>query len=304
MQDKKQTHYARISLLVSVIIIGLKMVAYWFTNSVGLLSDALESLVNVIGAGIALWMLWIASLPPDDEHAYGHSKAEYFSSAAEGMLIMFAAVSIAFAAIERLFHPQPLEQVGLGVGVSLLASLLNLGTALYLFKAAKAHHSISLKANAHHLMTDVWTSVGVLVGIGIVVLTGWQWLDPAIGLIMAVNIIWTGYQLVRESALGLMDTALPKTERQQVESILKQYAEKGIQYHALRTRQAGARKFISVHVLVPGDWTVHRGHQLLEQIEAEVRATLPNISIFTHLESLDDEASWHDMHLDREDVFD
>lgn len=291
--------YAWLSIATAVITMGLKVVAYSLTGSIGLLSDAMESLVNLAGALMALAMLTVAARPADDEHTYGHSKAEYFSSGVEGTLILLAAVSIGIAAVQRLITPRPLEQIGLGLGVSIVASLVNLGVALVLRSAARRHQSITLEANARHLMTDVWTSAGVLIGVGAVALTDWERLDPIVALVVAGNIIWTGVRIVRTSALGLMDTALPLGEQDTVRKVLDQFNQLGIQFHALRTRQAGARRFVSLHVLVPGGWTVHQGHRMLERIEEEIRKALPNTTVFTHLESLDDPASWDDMMLDR-----
>lgn len=297
------TRFAWLSIGAAILTIGLKTVAYFLTGSVGLLSDALESLVNLAGAFMALAMLTIAARPADEEHAYGHSKAEYFSSGAEGALILIAAVSIIVTAIPRLIDPQPLEQVGLGMGVSVLASVVNLVVALFLLRAGKKHDSITLQANAQHLLTDVWTSVGVLIGVGLVALTGWQRLDPIVAFIVAGNIIWHGFHIVRDSVLGLMDTALSVDDLQTLKDALASHMQNGVQYHALRTRQSGARKFASMHILVPDVWTVKRGHHLLEEIESDIRRALPGITVFTHLEPLGDPASWQDTKLDREDVF-
>jgi cation diffusion facilitator family transporter len=294
------TRYAWLSIAAALATIGLKSTAYWLTGSVGLLSDALESFVNLAGAVIALGMLSLAARPPDADHAYGHDKAEYFSSGVEGSLILLAAASIAVAAIRRFFFPVELEQLGLGLGISLAASLINLGIALTLQRAGRRYESVTLEANAQHLLTDVWTSAGVLLAVGLVALTGVHALDPLIALLVAANITRAGIGIVRRSALGLMDTALPPAEVDQVQAIMKRYTGEGIGYHALRTRQAGARRFVTLHVLVPGDWSVHRGHQLLEQIEAEIRAALPNASVLTHLESREDSSSWEDVGLDRD----
>lgn len=292
------TRFAWLSIAAAVLTITLKAVAYLLTGSVGLLSDALESIVNLIGGLMALSMLIVAARPPDDEHDYGHSKAEYFSSGVEGSLILVAAVSIGIAAFQRLLTPKPLEQVGLGLAVSVVASVVNLSVALILLRASKRYNSITLEANAHHLMTDVWTSVGVLFGVGAVVVTGWQRLDPIVAFIVAANIVWSGVRIVRKSVLGLMDTALSAEEQSVIRRVLDEHSQNGIEYHALRTRQAGMRGFVSFHVLVPGDWTVQRGHDLLEEVEADLRCALPNITIFTHLESLEDPTSWHDTALD------
>jgi len=292
--------YAWLSIAAAIITIGLKASAYFFTGSVGLFSDALESLVNLVGALMALAMLTVAARPEDEEHTYGHSKAEYFSSGVEGTLILIAAVSIAVAAIQRLLIPRPLEQIGLGLGISVIASLVNLGVALVLRRAGRRFESITLDANSRHLMTDVWTSGGVVVGVGAVALTGWQWLDAGVAIAVAANIVWSGVGIVRRSVLGLMDAALSASEQEQLKKVLDPFRDTGIQFHALRTRQAGARRFVSMHVIVPGEWTVNQGHQLLERIEADIRRSLPGVTVFTHLESLDDPASWDDVTLDRE----
>ena len=301
MRTQKLTQYAWLSIATAVSTIALKTVAYVLTGSVGLFSDAVESLVNLVGAVMALSMLIVAARPADEDHTYGHSKAEYFSSGVEGTLILIAALSIAAAAVRRLLVPQPLEQVGIGLGVSAAASVINLAVAIILMRAAKQHHSITLEANAQHLFTDVWTSVGVIAAVAAVAATGWLHLDPIVAMLVAGNILWTGTRIVRRSILGLMDTALPPEELVAVKAALDVHLSDGIEYHALRTRQSGARRFVSFHVLVPGEWTVHRGHELLEDLEARIRAVVPNVTVFTHLESLDDPSSWDDQHLDRGD---
>ncbi|MDP1716372.1 MAG: cation diffusion facilitator family transporter [Anaerolineales bacterium] len=293
------TRFAWLSIGAAVLTITLKSIAYLLTGSVGLLSDALESVVNLVGALMALAMLTIAARPADEDHTYGHGKAEYFSSGVEGTLILIAALSIIVAAIPRLITPKPLEQVGLGLGVSVGAALVNLIVALILMRASKRYQSITLEANAHHLITDVWTSAGVLAGVGLVVITGWERLDPVVAFIVAANIIWSGFRIVKMSALGLMDTALSVEEQNLVQKMLEPYTQNGVEFHALRTRQSGARQFVSLHVIVPGRWTVQRGHRLLENIEADIRRALPKVTVFTHLESLNDPASWDDTNLDR-----
>ena len=282
--------------------IALKTIAYVLTGSVGLLSDALESLVNLAGAAMALGMLTVAARPADRDHPHGHDKAEYLSSGVEGALILLAAMGIGVAAVGRLLHPRPLEQIGLGLAVSILASLVNLAVSMVLLRAGRRNQSITLEANAHHLMTDVWTSVGVIGGVGLVTVTHWLWLDPVVALVVAANIVWTGVSILRRSALGLMDTALVPKEQEALEAVIRRRLPESVQYHALRTRQSGARRFVSLHVLVPGDWTVQRGHQLLERLEQDIRRTVPNVSVLTHLESLDDPASWDDQTLDRTDA--
>lgn len=296
------TRFAWLSIAAAVTTIALKASAYLLTGSVGLLSDALESIVNLVGALMALAMLTVAARPADEEHEFGHSKAEYFSSGVEGTLILLAAVSIIASAIPRLITPRPLEQIGLGLGVSVVASLINLGVAQVLLRAAKQHRSITLEADARHLMTDVWTSVGVLVGVGAVALTGWARLDAIVACLVAANIVWLGVGIVRKSVLGLMDTALPVDDQKKLQKTLEPYTQRGVQYHALRTRESGVRKFVSLHVLVPGTWTVQRGHRLLENMEADIRHALPGVTVFTHLEPLDDPASWDDTSLDRTDT--
>ena len=299
MRTPNLTRFAWLSIAAALATIALKTVAYVLTGSVGLLSDAVESIVNLVGAVMALSMLTVASRPADEDHSYGHSKAEYFSSGVEGTLILVAALSIAVAAGRRLLAPQPLEQIGVGLAVSVVASLINLAVALVLLRVGRQHHSITLEANAQHLFTDVWTSAGVIVGVAAVAGTGWLRLDPIVALLVAGNILWTGTRIVRKSVLGLMDTALPPEELVAVKAALDSHLNDGIEYHALRTRQSGARRFVSLHVLVPGEWTVHRGHALLEDLEARIRAAVPNVTVFTHLESLDDPASWDDQLLDR-----
>ncbi|GMU55503.1 MAG: transporter [Candidatus Xenobia bacterium] len=290
--------YAWASIAAALATVGMKLGAYWVTGSVGLLSDALESVVNLVAATLALGMLWWAEQPADEGHPFGHAKAEYFSSGVEGALIVLAAVGIGSAALPRLFAPQPLESLGLGLALAGGASLVNLGVALFLLKAGRKHNSIALEADAHHLLTDVWTSVGVVGGILLVWLTGWLWLDPALALAVAFHIVWTGVQLVKRSTQGLMDAAIPKAEQEAIEQVLEGYRQQGLDFHALRTRRAGSRSFVSLHVLVPGSWTVQRGHELLEQVERDLRAVSPTkVSVLTHLEPLEDPASFRDEQL-------
>ncbi|AFY91260.1 cation diffusion facilitator family transporter [Chroococcidiopsis thermalis] len=291
--------YAYLSILAAIVTIALKLGAYRLTGSVGLLSDAIESGVNLVAALIALWALTYAAKPADAEHAFGHSKAEYFSSAAEGGLIMLAAASIAIEAWRRLLHPEPLTQIGLGLGLSLLATAVNGIVALILLKAGRRLRSITLRADAHHLFTDVWTSGGVVLGILLVQVTGWLVLDPIVALVVAANIVWAGLRLLRETGSGLLDTALPEDEQQAIALIFGEYKHQGIQFHALRTRIAGSRRFISFHVLVPGNWTVQQGHELCEEIELAIERVLPGSHVLTHLEPLEDPASWNDRELER-----
>ena len=251
MKGTSLTRFAWLSIAAAVLTIGLKTIAWWITGSVGLLSDAMESVVNLVGGFMALAMLTVAERPADEDHPYGHGKAEYFSSGVEGTLIVIAAVSIGVAAVDRLISPKPLEEIGIGLAVSIVASSVNLGVALLLLRVGRKSNSITLEANARHLLTDVWTSIGVIVGVGMVALTGWARLDPIVALVVAANIIWTGVGIIRRSVGGLMDTALPAEDRVAVQEVLKSHEQVGVKFHALWTRQAGARKFISLPLLVP-----------------------------------------------------
>ncbi|HTP52737.1 MAG TPA: cation diffusion facilitator family transporter [Anaeromyxobacteraceae bacterium] len=296
---KSLSRFAWLSIVAAVLSIALKWAAYRLTGSVGLLSDAIESVVNLVAAGLALGMLGLASRPPDEEHAFGHSKAEYFASAVEGALILAAASAIAFAAVQRVLEPGRLERLGLGLAVSTAASLLNLAVARVLFRVARRHRSIALEADAHHLMADVWTSLAVLLGVGLVAATGWERLDPVVALVAAANIVRTGVSLVRRSLHGLLDAALPEADLRALEEVLARHRGPEVQFHAVRTRQAAARSFVSMHVLVPGDWSVRRGHELVEEIEREVCVAIPGANVMTHLEALEDPTSWLDAGLDR-----
>jgi cation diffusion facilitator family transporter len=293
------TRFAWLSIAAAVTTIVMKTAAWWLTGSVGLLSDAAESVVNLMAAAMTLMMLTVAARPPDEDHEWGHNKAEYFASAVEGMLILVAAVAIAWTGVNRLLHPKPIEQAGLGLVISTGASLVNWAVARVLFRAGKQHHSIALEADAHHLMTDVWTSAGVLAGIAVVAFTGWQRLDPIVALLVAANIVWTGVQLIRRSSLGLLDTAITAEEQEALKKVLTAFEPRGVTFHAVRTRQAASRRFITMHVLVPGDWTVRRGHALAEEIEQAICAAIPNAHAMTHLEAIEDPASFADQGLDR-----
>jgi cation diffusion facilitator family transporter len=286
--------YAALSIIAAALTIALKFGAYVLTGSVGLLSDAFESIVNLVAALAAFWALSYAAKPPDAEHTFGHSKAEYFSSALEGILILVAAGSITIVAVPRFMHPQSIEQVGLGMGLSLLATAINGGVAWILFGASRRLRSITLRADAHHLLTDVWTSVGVVGGIGLVSITGLSILDPIVAILVAANIVWTGCKLLQETGAGLLDSAIPDKDRQKIVSIMSEYEPQGIQFHALRTRVAGSHSFVSFHVLVPGAWTVQKGHDLCQEIEQSICSALPGTDVTTHLEPLEDPVSWDD----------
>jgi cation diffusion facilitator family transporter len=291
--------YTLLSIAAAVLTIALKFFAYKLTNSVGLLSDAMESGVNLIAALAAFWALSYAAKPPDREHPFGHAKAEYFSSGLESILIVIAAISIAIAAIERLSHPQAVEQIGWGLVLSTIATGLNGGVAYVLLKAGQRLRSITLRADAHHLLTDVWTSVGVVVGIFLVQLTGWLILDPLIAIAVAVNIVWAGFRLLGETGSGLLDRALPIKEQNLIKQIFIPYEQRGIVFHAMRTRVSGSHRFVSFHVLVPGQWTVQQGHDLCEEVELAIAQILPETQVATHLEPIEDPASWDDQILEQ-----
>ena len=301
MQNRASlTRFAWLSIAAALATITLKTGAYLLTGSVGLLSDAIESLVNLAGAIMALVMLTIAARPADEIHVYGHSKAEYFASVTEGLLILGAAIGIISAAMNRLFHPRELEQLGFGLVVSIAASAINLIVSRILLREGKNRRSITLEADAHHLMTDVWTSAGVIIGVAIAGFTGWRLVDPLVAIAVALNIIWTGIQLVNRSVSGLMDAALPVQEQGLIKNVMEKYLEKGVNFHALRTRQAAARRFVSVHMLVPGEWTVHDAHHIAEDFESDIREALGSVvTVLTHIEPVEDELSMEDMFLDR-----
>jgi cation diffusion facilitator family transporter len=294
------TRYAWLSIAAALVTITMKSAAYFLTGSVGLLSDALESTVNLAAAIVALLALRILIRPADDEYTFGYSKVEYFASGFEGGMILLAAASIVITAMPRLIHPVPLEQLGLGLAISAAASVINLVVAQILMRAGKRYNSITLEADSRHLMTDVWTTIGVLVGIGLVALTGYERLDPIVALIVAANIVFTGYKLLVRSGRGLMDVALPPEETNQVKAIIDSYQGQGVRYHALRSRQSASRKFMVVHLLVPGNWTVFQGHQVAERIENEVLRAIPNSNIATHVEPVEDPVSLNDEALDRQ----
>jgi cation diffusion facilitator family transporter len=292
--------YAVLSIAAAVTTIGLKLGAYFLTGSVGLFSDAAESVVNLVAAVAALWALTLAVRPPDEEHAFGHNKAEYFSSGLESALIIIAAAWIGVTAWDRLMDPQPLQNVGLGLSITLLAAALNGVVALVILRAGRRLRSITLRADAQHLLTDVWTSIGVVLGVLMVQLTGWLVLDPLIGLLVAANIVRTGFRLLRDTAEGLLDRALPPEDQEVISRVLSRYERQGIRFHAVRTRAAGQRRFVSMHVLVPGQWTVQQGHDLSEKIEREVALALPQSTFFIHIEPSEDPVSFEDQSLDRE----
>lgn len=292
--------FAWLSVGAAFATIALKTLAWWLTGSVGLLSDALESIVNLAAALLAVTMLRVAASPPDENHPYGFSKAEYFAAGIEGALIVLAAAGILASAIPRLLEPEPLESPGLGLTLSVAASAINLAVGVLLIRVGRRHHSIALEADGHHLITDVWTSAGVIIGVGLVFLTGWLRLDPLVALGVAAHIVWTGLRLMRRSWRGLLDAAIPSEDTGEVTKLFAEYSKRyGVSFHALRTRQAGKRRFISFHFLVPDAWSVAQAHRLSEEIEERIRSLVPNASIFTHIEPISDPSSYEDQGLDR-----
>ena len=294
MTVRSPTFYAGLSVATSAVVIGLKFAAYFMTHSVGLLSDAVESLVNIAAALVALAVLSYSHHAPDREHNFGHEKAQYFSSGIEGALVFVAAGAIVWTSVPRLLHPAPLEQVSLGLTLSVLASFANAGCAWLMLRAARVHRSITLEADARHLLTDVWTTGGVVVGVLLVEGTGILRLDPIIAIAVAIHILWTGFELMTRSFHGLMDRAIPDADRAVIIEVLEALRHQGADYHALRTRESGAKSFVDVHVLVPGRMSVQEGHDLAENLENEIRARLPHVEVLTHLEPLEDPRSWDD----------
>lgn len=291
--------YAWLSVAAALVTMALKGTAAWLTGSLGLLSDALESFVNLGAALIAVVSLKVAAREPDEKHPYGYTKAEYFSAAVEGALIVLAALAIVAVAVPRLIEPRPIARFDIGIVISLVAAAVNLGTALVLLRAGKNHDSVALEADGYHLLTDVWTSIGVVVGVGATVLTGWLALDPLIAIAVAAHIAWTGAKVLRRSLLGLMDRALPEPEMEHIREILEPYRVRGLDYHALRTRRAGRLRLVDMHLLVPGAMTVSEAHRVADEIEDKIRAALPGSAVLTHLEPIEDPASYQDQDLIR-----
>lgn len=291
------SRFALLSIAVAVVTIALKTLAWQLTGSVGLLSDAAESLVNLVAAIGAFTALRVAARPADAGHNFGHSKAEYFSAVAEGAMIVVAAAVIIYAAVDRLFHPQELDSVGIGLFVSVAATVLNGVVGLVLIRAGRRHRSLTLEADGQHLLTDVWTTIGVIVGVMLVALTGWLPLDPLVAIAVAINIIVVGARLIWRSGAGLMDAALPDDDRSAVEAVLDRYREQGIGFHDIRTREAGHERFVQMHMLVPGDWSVQRAHDLGEEIEADLDAALDHLSVTIHVEPVDDPRSYEEWRL-------
>ncbi|MCL4354410.1 cation diffusion facilitator family transporter [Patescibacteria group bacterium] len=294
---KNLSKFAYLSITAALATIGLKFTAYLLTGSVGILSDALESVINLIAAVIALIAIRVSQKPPDEKHMYGHSKAEYFSSIIEGLLIFAAAISIGYAAIIRLMHPQPIEQAYFGIAIATFASVINLIAGLTLLKAGKKYRSITLEADAHHLFTDVWTSAGVILGVIVVAVTRLNILDPIVALLVAFNILYTGYRLITKSAEGFMDTAIEDIDSTRIRRILAGYKKQGVKFHALKTRQSAAKTFMSVHMLVPENWTMKKANNMVEKMEKDIRTSFINIDVLTHLETIEDPRSQKDIDL-------
>ena len=294
MSGRSPGFYIGLSVATSLVTMALKFGAYFLTGSVGLLSDALESFVNLGAALVAAATLSYAHSGEDEDHNFGHEKAEYFSSGIEGALIFVAAAAIIWSALPRLAAPQPLEQVGLGLALSVAAAGANLLCGWFLLKGAREHRSITLEADAHHLLTDVWTTAGVIAAVAVVHFTGWLVLDPVIAIVVALQILWTGWSLIRRSFDGLMDRAIPDEERARIAAILDQVKARGGDYHRLRTRVSGKKSFVDVHILVPGAMSVHDAHDLAHGLEQDIEAAVPHVEVLTHLESLEDPRSWDD----------
>jgi len=291
--------YAWISLAVAFLMIAAKTAAYRLTGSVSLLSDAIESIVNALGASAAIWALSLSARPPDDEHTYGHDKAEYFSSGFEGALIVMAAVGIIYTSVIRLFNPEPVTASVVGIGLALGTSAVNYVLAQWIKKAAIENNSIALEADSHHLMSDVISSFVVCIGVIVATNTPWWWIDPVIAMLVGLNIIRMGWDLVRRSMNGLLDASFADAELQALHNVLKQFESDEVMFHAIRTRISGARKFVSMHVLVPGNWSVAHGHELLEKIEIAVHVAFHNTNVITHIEPNDDPLSFEDIQLHR-----
>jgi len=289
------TRFAWLSIAAAVVTIGMKTTAWMMTGSVGLLSDAAESVVNLVAGVVALIALKVAAAPASERYTYGRTKAEYFSAAIEGMMIFVAAAVILVSAVERFLNPRPLDNVGIGLVISIVASVVNGAVAIVLLRAGRRYRSLTLTADGHHLMTDVVTSVGVVVGVGLVWLTDWTRLDPIVAFAVGVNIIVTGIRLLLESMRGLLDVTLPEEENARLTEILRSHTTEETRFHGLQTRVSGRERYATVHVLVPDDWTVLAGHDFIEGIEREMREAVPGLVVLSHLEPISDPASYEDI---------
>lgn len=288
VSSRNLTRFAWLSIAAAVVTIGLKFTAFLLTGSVGLLSDGAESVVNLVAAVVALIALSIAARPPDERHQYGHAKAEYLSAVVEGAMIFVAAAFIIWSAVQRLLDPQPIDNVGIGLAISVGASVVNGLVALVLLRAGKQHRSITLEADGKHLMTDVWTSVGVVAAVFLVALTDWLILDPIIAIAVGINILIAGWRLIRVSLDGLLDTALAPDVRDYLDAVIARFVSDDVAVHAVRSREAGHQRFVTMHVLVPGDWSVTRGHDVCHDLEEAIAAAIDNCHVETHLEPLED----------------
>jgi cation diffusion facilitator family transporter len=287
--------FAYLSIVTGIVVFSLKLGAWMLTGSVGLLSDALESTVNIVAAVIALFALKTAMKPADEKHHFGRGKAEYFSASIEGFMILFAALIIVVTAAERFINPREIEQLGWGLAISTGASILNGVVAVTLIRAGKKYRSPVLNADGRHLMTDVWTSVGVIIGVGLVQLTGWLRLDALVAMAVGVNIVITGLKLLRDSTSKLMDKSLSEEDHQTIVDVLKKFETDEVKFHALQTRESGRHRFVSMHVLVPGAWTIQQGHNLSEDLEQMIIQELPDTTVQTHVEPIEDPRSWEDI---------
>ncbi|GAA1890917.1 cation diffusion facilitator family transporter [Williamsia serinedens] len=292
------TRYALLSIVASIVVIVMKVVAWRVSGSVGLLSDAAESTVNVVAAIGAFVALRVASRPADADHNFGHTKAEYFSAVFEGVMIVVASAFIIVAAVDRLLNPSGLESVGLGLAISVAATVINAVVGLVLIRAGRAHRSLTLEADGKHLMTDVWTTAGVVLGVLLVALTGWLPLDPLIAIAVALNILFVGGRLVWQSGAGLMDTALPDDDRAALDAVLDRWRADDVDFHDVRTREAGHERFLQLHMLVPGEWSVQRGHDLVERVERELVEALDHLHVTIHLEPIGDPRAYESWRLD------
>jgi cation diffusion facilitator family transporter len=300
-QQVSLTRYAWLSIGTAIATIALKLVAYLLTGSVGLLSDAAESVVNLVAAIIALIALIVAARPADANHHYGHGKAEYFSAGAEGLMIFVAAAVILVSAVQRFITPIPLERIGAGLVISAGATALNAVVGMLLIRVGRRRRSATLAADGKHLMTDVWTSAGVLVGVLLVGVTGWERLDPLVAVLVGLNILVAGGRMVAQSVRALLDEALDEADLKEVIIVLDRFRGAEVDFHGLQTRQSGQSRFVSMHVLVPGEWSVQRGHDLVEQVEEQIRAALPDSTVFTHMEPREDPRAYDDYAYDGHD---
>lgn len=291
-QTRDLSKWALLSIVASIVVIALKVAAWQLTGSVGLLSDAAESVVNLVAAVVAFFALRIAAKPADDDHNFGHVKSEYFSAVIEGVMIVVAAIVIIAVAVERLINPRELESVGIGLAVSVVASIVNAAVAWQLIRVGRRFRSLTLEADGKHLMTDVWTTAGVIAGVALVALTGWIVLDPVIAIVVAINIVFVGYRLIKRSMMGLMDAAIPEEERAKVDAVLDSFRTDGVDFHDVRTREAGHIRFVQLHMLVPGAWSVQEGHDLLEKVESQLHAQIEDVVPTIHLEPIEDPRSY------------